>query len=96
MRRVDFCASERPAGCVGSSVGSGHGGAPAPGSGDPYTGPCSLYFNRGNGSLTGACDISNVDTADRSVVTTGEEGYPRGLLSADSSEGFAGGDPDID
>lgn len=82
-------------GCVGSSVGSGHGGAPP--SGDPaYTGPCSLYPNRGSGSLTGPCDSSSADAADRSAVTTGEEGYPRGLISADGSEGFAGGDPDID
>lgn len=95
VRRVDFCANGRAVGCVGSSVGSGHGGAP--GSGDPaYTGPCSLYPNRGSGSLTGACDRSSADTADRSAVTTGEEGYPRGLISADGSEGFAGGDPDID
>lgn len=95
VRRVDFCASGRPVGCVGSSVGSGHGCAP--GSGDSaYTGPRSLYPNCDRGSLTGPCDSSSADTADRSAVTTGEEGYPRGLISADGSEGFAGGDPDID
>lgn len=83
-------------GCVGSSVGSGHGGAPGSGGDPAYTGPCSLYPNRGSGSLTGTCDNSNAGTTDRSAVTTGEEGYPRGLISADGSEGFAGGDPDID
>lgn len=84
--------------CVGSNVGSGHDGAPcAPGSGDPaYTGPCSLYPNRGSGSFTGPCDSSNAGTIDRSAVTMGEEGCPRGLISADGSEGFDGGDPDID
>lgn len=88
VRRVDFCASDRPVGCVGSNVG-----APAS-NGDPaYTGPCSLY-PRDSGSLTGICDSSNTGTADRSVNPR-EGGYPRGI-SADSSEGFAGGDPDID